>query len=201
MNKLLYSMKLMILGHSYVRDLSKLYILSFDLEQNVQIKYWYWSIASYEKFLENPSLLSDAISYNPDFVLVILGGNSITKDVGSHELFIRCRKFYQLLRDSLKYSIIISAQVELRRYTGNDHETPQYRIFIQKRNGINQFLKRLKSKDHMLIIAGPGRLDSTKYYKADGVHLSKLGQENYMNILKSTIDYILSKRRQISTTP
>ena len=194
------SMKLLLFGHSYVRDLSNLGILNFRVNQfDISVKYLYWPGAGYKKFLDNPSLIAEAVKYKPDIVVVILGGNSIRRDIGNHELFDHCRKFYTILRDLTPDSLIIPAQVQLRRYSREPRklEYPQFRIFKQKRNSLNQFLKRLKLKDNLLIIAGLGRLDSVEYYKRDGVHLNAEGLRVYMAILKTTVAYAIENKYRV----
>ena len=110
-------MKLLILGHSYVRDLSKLGVSYITHERNViDVKYVAYPGASYDSFLGDPSKLTAALSYNPDIVVVVLAGNAIHRDISNYELFNKCKSFYQLLREKLPNAIIISAQTELRFY-------------------------------------------------------------------------------------
>ena len=71
-------MKLLILGHSYVRDLSKLGVSYITHERNViDVKYVAYPGASYDLFLRDPSKLTAALSYNPDIVVVVLAGNAM----------------------------------------------------------------------------------------------------------------------------
>lgn len=192
-------MNLLILGHSYVRDLKSLnqHSLKYD-QQEILISYSSYPGATFDTFLKDSSKLSDPLrQYKPDIIVVVLGGNDINRDVTNHELFKKCREFYELLRGLAADAIIIAAQVESRFYkTPNVHSAPAPVEFQQKRKTLNKFIHRLKTKDNLLIIAGPGRLDHQTYYR-DSVHLNSAGLRNYMSILKTTIDFALgaAKRR------
>ena len=188
-------MKLLILGHSYVRDLSKLGVSYITHERNViDVKYVAYPGASYDLFLRDPSKLTAALSYNPDIVVVVLAGNAIHRDISNYELFNKCKSFYQLLREELPNAIIISAQTELRFYnTVNAFGAPKADEYRKKRDKLNKFLNALKLKDHMLLIAGPGRLDNRRYYK-DEVHLNKVGIRLYMTLLHAAVVFVLDKR-------
>lgn len=165
-------------------------------QQSVNINYKYFPGANYSTFLSDNSLLLQSIVDKPEVVVVILGGNSISRDVTNFEVFKQCRAFYKLLRDHLPNSRIIAAQIELRFYeTPNRFGAPGPEDFRKRRNQLNRFLQTLKLKDNLLIIAGPGRLDNQQYYK-DSVHLNKVGLRVYMSILKTTIDYSLRNVRK-----
>lgn len=189
-------MKVLVFGHSYVRDLQNLGVKCMKYEQQtVEIDYKYFSGANYSTFLSDNSPLLQSIAHKPEVIVVILGGNSISRDVTNFELFKQCRAFYKLLRDNLPHSRIIAAQIELRFYdTPNRFGAPGPEDFRKRRNGLNRFLQSLKLKDNLLIIAGPGRLDNKDYYR-DNVHLNHAGLRVYMSILKTTIDYSLKNNR------
>ena len=110
-------MLLLVIGHSYVGDLASLGEFSFN-NGSIPINIRYSSIpgASYDHFLKNRSILSEKLACRPDIVVVILGGNSILRDLTKQELFNQCREFYSILRDELPSATIISAQIENRFY-------------------------------------------------------------------------------------
>lgn len=189
-------MKLLIFGHSYVRDLATLNVNSMTFDQRpIEIKYVSFPGANFDKFVEKPSLLNEIVSNKPDVIVVILGGNSIHKDVPNFVLFNKCKAFYQLLRNKLPNATIIASQVELRFYsTPNKFGSPSADEFKKKRNELNKCLNRLKTKDYLLIIAGPGRLDNKAYFK-DDVHMNRAGLRVYLAILKTTVAYALEKNK------
>lgn len=194
--KLTILMKLLVLGHSYVRDLATLGVnnLAFG-HTSIDVTYSAHPGAGYDKFLENPTLLTESLECKPDIVVVILGGNSILRDVTNFELFHKCRTFYELLRRELPQATIIAAQIELRFFDEpNRFGVPRAEIFKKRRNELNKYLNRLKLKNNMLIIAGPGRLDH-KEHNRDEVHLNRQGLRVYMSILKSTVLFVLDNRK------
>lgn len=191
-------MKLLIFGHSYVRDLKSLnqYSLRYD-QQNINISYASYPGATFDTFLKDSTKVSNTLSENnPDVIVVILGGNDINRDITNYELFKKCREFYELLRRLAPSAIIIAAQVESRFYkTPNVHSAPAPDEFQKKRKALNKYIHRLKTKDNLLIIAGPGRLDNKTYYR-DQVHLNSAGLRNYLSILKTTVDFALRTAKQ-----
>ena len=91
-------------------------------------------------------------------------------------------------------AIVISAQVEVRFYNeGNRFGAPTYQNFKSIRNAFNTYLKRMKYKDNILIIAGSGRLDNRDYYR-DQVQLNRQGLLTYMSIIKTTVSYVLANK-------
>ena len=189
-------MKLLIIGHSYVKSLSKLKINKFSVgERSVQIKFLYKSGATYDSILNKTQYLDLAEEYNPDFILIVLAGNSLNNSISNSKIYEQIREFYFALRSRLPKSYIISAQCELRFYgTENKWNSPTEFEYRKRRSSINKFLNRLKLKDYVLNISGPGRLDDKKYYKRDGVHLTDKGVKFYFRLIKSTVRYIIEKK-------
>lgn len=189
-------MNLLVLGHSFARDLQSLGLSSFAADhRNITVKFSTHPGANYDTFIENPSRLKQALVDKPDIIVVILGGNSIKRDVTNFEVFKKCRTFYELLRVEAPTAVVISAQIELRFYkTPNRFGCPGPEDFKKKRNELNKFLNKLKLKNFMLIVAGPGRLDNQQYYR-DEVHLNQTGLKVYSSILKTTVSYALQKIR------
>lgn len=191
-------MRLLIFGHSYVRSFAR--TNTFNLQYGditVNIKYSYYPGVNYRKVLENPQILADTIlTYNPDFLICVIGGNSISNSISSAELCRECRRFYEFVRSLSSKLIIIPAQVELRFYAlGNRYNSPTPRQYKQKRDALNKFINKLQIKDHILMVGGPSRLDHRVFYSSDGVHLNKYGVQKYMKYIKNTIDFALSSHQ------
>lgn len=187
-------MKVLVIGHSYVRDLSEFYRGSFVVEgTSFELKYLYKPGASYESLIDNTELFQDAIAYVPDYTVVILAGNSLKLDVGNSTIFHQCKSFYMKLRTELPSTKIIAAQVELRFYEdSNKWNAPGIEEYKRRRSYLNKFLSKLKVRDGMLLVAGPHRLDNECYYR-DAVHLNSVGIRKYFNFLKSTVAYMHRK--------
>ena len=163
-------------------------------ETAVKVKYLYKSGANYNSILDKTDFIDQAEEYEPDFVLVILAGNSIDCDTSNQKIFDNIKEFYLVLKSRLPNSIIISALSELRFYQENNKwNCPTIERFKKRRHSVNKYLNRQKSKDYILNISGPGRLDNKEYYKSDGVHLNDEGLLLYFDLIRSTIRYIMIK--------
>ena len=160
-------MKLLIVGHSYVADLKTLEVKEFQTGgQQVQVTYIYKRGGSYDTYLGDLSVFDRITAVQADVTLVILGGNSISNNRTNAEIYDSIRKFYTKLRASSPTSRIAAAQVELRFYNSeNRWDCPVGEDYIKRRVAINNFLKRLKLKDNILMISGVNRLDNQQYYK------------------------------------
>lgn len=190
-------MRLLIFGHSYVRDFARTNTFKFQFETSVvKIKYSYYPGVTYRKVLDNPNIITDTLlSYKPDFIVCIVGGNSISDDITCAELCRECKQFYELIRSISCELIIIPTQVELRFYKpGNKFHSPTIETFKKKRDSLNRFINKLKIKDHICMIGGPSRLDHKVFYNSDGVHLNQFGIEKYLSYINKTIEYILKSR-------
>ena len=183
-------MKVLLFGHSYVKDLKNLGYKSF-VSNNVtfQLEYLYQPGGSYELFLNDHSLLNSAFEYQPDFIIVIIGGNALNNSKPDEEIRKQCRDFYQMLRNGLPNTTIIAAQLELRFYESNNRwNAPDSAEYLRRRNNMNTFLKRLKLKDALMMVAGKNRIDCASYYR-DGVHLNRVGLIKYFDFIKCTLAY------------
>lgn len=183
--------KVAYLGHSYVRDLKRLDILQDKIGDSEQCVIQYFSIpgSCFKTWLDFPKQLSLCMDYNPDFLLICLGGNSITEHVSDIGLQEYCYKFYELLGSLLPNTILIAVQVETRfPIIPNKFGTPCYEIYKKRRLKFNKFLKKFKLRHYLANIQSPGRLDDRKYYNGD-VHLNSRGLKKYYNLLHATVVY------------
>ena len=193
--------KLLIFGSSISRDLKNFDTRKFYKINGVQFKFIYrdFSGKSFEHFLKpkNHYLLDSVLSCRPDYVLVIFGGNSINAFVERDSVLDAARDFYSLLNEKLSTvnpnGKIIASQVPLRFVRKpNKHNTPPPDEYAKFRKALNKKINCLRSKHHMLVIGGPGNLDSEEYFR-DGIHFTDVGQEMLLNIILSTLSYILNR--------
>ena len=187
-------MKVLLIGHSYVRDLQDLGYDSF-IKENIEfsVKYVYKNGGNYKSMLDDTELLETAFNFHPDIVIVILAANSLKNNVPNSEIHIHCRNFYQLLRIRLPKAKIIAAQIELRFYSAtNQWDAPEIESYEKRRRDLNNFLKRLKLKDAIMMVAGPNRIDNRVYYR-DGVHLNSVGVRKYFDFVKCTVASVYRK--------
>ena len=175
-------------------QLSDFGLESFVTEgQLVTVRYISRSGGTYDKFLTEPGLFERIENEEkPDYILVILAGNSISDNTTNEEIHNSARSFYNRLRESFPDSKIIATQAEKRFYkAGNKWKCPTETEYDRRRNQINRFLSKSTFKDHLLMIAGTGRLDKRYYYKKDGVHLNSQGLDFYIQTIISLINYLI----------
>ena len=75
-------MKVLVVGHSYARDLRRLFPHYNNLklkneEVLFDIHFLAYLVKDYQHFLDNPELFELIKAENPDVVVIIFGGNSI----------------------------------------------------------------------------------------------------------------------------
>ena len=94
-------MKVLVVGHSYARDLAGLFPhfnnLTLTLENNEEvqfdIRFHTYPGKDYKHFLNNLELFDWIKSEEPDVVIVILGGNSIVDFTTNHQITQNIRLF------------------------------------------------------------------------------------------------------------
>ena len=191
-------MRLLIIGHSYVSELSNSGLKSFDTEgELVTVRYICRSGGTYDKFLTEPGLFERIENEEkPDYILVILAGNSISNNTTNEEIHSSARAFYNRLRESFPDSKMIATQAEKRFYKpGNRWNCPTETEYTRRRDQFNRFLLKATFKDHILMIAGTGRLDNRYYYKTDGVHLNSQGLQFLIQTIMSLMNYLIMSKR------
>ena len=193
-------MKIVVFGHSYVRDL-KLFCLnnnitSVKVSQNnsLELKFSFVSGATFNKFITDTSLLTELFENPPQIVLVILGGNDIRTDTDLTRVREDCKEFYGLLRLHLPDTYIIATQIESRYLvTANKFKTPPSLEFTRLSNYFNHWLNKQKFKDRLLCIRGSGRLCNPSLYR-DGVHLNSKGLTVFWDLTRKVlVDTCLNK--------
>lgn len=191
--------KVAYLGHSYVRDLESLghYSGDFSDTESYLIDFFYIPGSKFLTWLDHPNQLQDCIDWKPDYLVVVLGGNSIVEDISDKELQEHCCSFFKVLRESLPRTILIATQVELRfNKVPNWHNAPGPEEFRKRRNKFNYFLRFFKEKNFLALIAGPGRLDNETLYR-DSVHLNDSGLLLFSECLARTVSYAHVNRHTV----
>ena len=199
--------KVLIFGHSYARDLEALgdwdtvvtggagkeYRLTFDFRS--------FPGKDYGWLLEHPEKIEEVKDLDPDIVVVILGGNSITAALTNKQICGQAAEFYELLKAAAKPSCLkLAVQVESRFVPqGNYHQAPPAVEFNQRRTIINNFVNRkLRAKglvDNMILLGGRGHIiHPSNFSPRDGVHLVRVVLRRYKQTLMNGIRYALGHR-------
>lgn len=144
--------------------------------------------------MENRNYFESLKVENPDFLIIILGGNDLKVNVELSLVYEDCARFYNILREFLPDSIIIASQIENRFYKCNNRfGSPSAETFDFMRRHFNRHLKNKPFKDCLLQIQGPNRLDSEDNFR-DGVHLNINGLTKYFDIIEGTLSYAYTKK-------
>ena len=117
-------MKVLFYGHSYVRDLHQkcnwakpLIVGGQEVHVDCQFRYFPGKDC---KLLVNRSQESAVLaSINPDYIIVILGGNSIVESRTNGEINDLAAGFYARLNACLPHAVVIAAQIEPRYCEAN----------------------------------------------------------------------------------
>ena len=185
-------MRVALLGHSFVRDLSYARVSSSDSAHTFA---YFWRPGScFTYWLNWPSQLRDCISFNPDIIYIVLGSNSIGGQLLC-EIKQNAKSFYKLLKEALPSTLVVQCEVENRYLVHpNSRGTPSHSEYHRLRRRLNQYFSSDKTKDFLCNIGGPGRLDDEKYYKGDKIHLNSLGLQQYWSCIDNHLDFVLANK-------
>ena len=191
-------MRVLIVGSSHVDNLGLKGDRYFDHEKSVYVHVEFYGRrgATYETYTRNNNHLLRTLAnwYNPKIIVSILGGNNIKVNVTNQQIYQAGENYYRALKETFPNALIVASQIEARFYEeGNKFNSPVGREWFRRRNAVNNFIKALRYKDHILMIAGPGRLDNIKYYMKDGVHLTPDKYETLYYYIRCTIVDIIKK--------
>ena len=124
-------MKILVFGSSYCRDICEVDKVHNRVFHgiNVEFIHRFFPGKSFEYFLETPSRIDTVLSSNPDYILVLFGGNSISTITPKKEILDNCRDFYDILYHKAILRNpdckIVASQVPLRFVNKrNRHHTP-----------------------------------------------------------------------------
>ena len=188
-----------LIGHSYVRRLkeyreSRIKRPQFLIVngQSFRLSYVHKGGKDYIFYNQSLKYKRRILEKNPDIAIVILGGNKVCGQEPVPVISEQMRVFHSWLREALPNSIIITAEVE-PRYSFNpllplDHIGESY---AERRSALNQAMKRMKDKDHMLRLATI--LCDSQYFTWNGVHLCNAGNKVYWRALVGCLESAFDK--------
>lgn len=199
-------MKVLLFGHSFVRDLlsvggwNREVSLDDDSKVNLEFLFRYYSGKDFNYFLNNLELFDEIKSINPDAIVIILGGNIIVDKVSNSSIKLMVNDFYRRLKEVVKPDCIkFAAQIEPRYcHKGNRFGAPEAEEFNRRRtqinNHFNQTVKKHKLVDY-LIFSREDFKHRPELYKPDGVHLTHEGLELYKGSVLGGLMYALNRRQ------
>ena len=150
----------------------------------------------YEYLLSNPQEFEIVRLINPDIVVVILGGNSISDNHSNTEINDLASKFYNKLKQVVRPDCLkLAVQIEPRFVdAGNKFGTPEAEEYNRMRTVVNNYVnKRLKKYglvDNVILLGPVNYLRDLKYF-SDGVHLKTEGLQMYKKAVLGGLEYAL----------
>ena len=165
--------------------------------ERVKFIYKHFSGKSFDYFIDRPHIINKVLETNPDYLIVLFGGNLISLDKSNKDLLLECRVFYELVADKLKTvnssAKLIGHQVPLRfnRNKNNRFRTPPPEQYKKVRDKLYDKIKNLKCRNYMITVGGPGKLDNEKFF-FDGTHLDNEGLKIHSGIILEKISTIIS---------
>ena len=110
-------MRLLIIGHSWVSNLRDNGRTNINIVgQKCEVHYICKPGKRYQDFSSDPSVFEEAANFNPDYVVVILVGNSILCRYSNTQIRELLQEFYTLLRRSVPAAKILATECEQRFY-------------------------------------------------------------------------------------
>ena len=199
-------MRVLLFGHSYVNHLRHLgnWNREVNLQDNsrVSLEFLFKSYPGkdFRYFLDHDETFNVVRSEQPDAIVVILGGNSITSQYGNAEIKLMAEDFFKKLNNFLKPGCIrFVVQVETRFCkAGNRFGAPEHKEFERRRTLINNWYNgRIKRKglvDRVVLLGSIKFLNTEENFDADGVHLNRQGLESYQTAVVDSVRYHLDRQ-------
>ena len=207
LSRKLVEMRLLMLGHSYVRDLKRFSDWHRDLHLEldngfnipIDVRFQAYPGKDYSHFLNNLELFELVREVKPEVVVIILGGNSIVNNVTNCEINTKAKEFYVHLNNVLPSGCLrLATQIEPRfPFEGNRFGAPTAIEYGRRRNVINNYInKQIKKSgavDGVIMLGGESYLNNEASF-SDGVHLKPVGLEKYKDAVLGGIKFALNKR-------
>ena len=196
-------MKILIVGHSYVKYLRELawkesFTKSNGSVVHLDYQFLFYPGEDFHQFISIADRFETVSEIDPDLVVTVFGGNSITNYRSNNEIKDNAFRFFQRLRGVVRPDcLILATQIEARHLPyGNRHDVPQFDEFNRRRQNINNFMnKEIKWNgfiDHMILLGSIKFINNPDNYR-DGVHLNVQGMSTYRQVIENCILYALQK--------
>ena len=199
------SHSVLLLGHSYVRDLRNSFCLvkkssQFDFSFLLQQFIFFQSKpgSTFDNWNKNNWLhqAKSSLTRDPHAIIIVLGGNDFKPSLFAKEgnpispVLTSAQLFFTNLKQLYPNSKIIFAKVENRFYSNcNKHpNSPTVELHTRYSKYLNLFIYRHKlcntfvhTNDRKFGIG------EEKFFRRDGVHLNKVGLERYWFLISSSL--------------
>ena len=139
------TIRLFILGHSYVHNLQNTGVKTLNLgEFCLVIGFFPVSGARFSSFINREDWKQELLDFCPDFILVILGGNDIGKDLTNSNIQEQYKRLCYILHQLPRKLIILFAEIEKRKLPEPSHShlnrfTIPLKDWVKRRRALNNY--------------------------------------------------------------
>ena len=176
------SVKVVLLGHSYVRDLFS--VFDYGIECDCEFRFFFKPGATVRGISMNENFVRSCIEWEPHVVFLLLGGNDIRCDWDIKETFEVYKNFCAKLKERLSNLVLICSTVEPRFAIANDrHRTPSLEQYNVAAKAFNRLLKKWTVPDYRFMTWGANRLENVGLFAKDGVHLNTNGRKIMLRLI------------------
>ena len=182
------------IGHSYCRDLSRLNPFSNALGsgQFFDHEFFYVPGSNVKDWSSHPKQLENVIRYEPNIIVLILGGNYLLNHVSNAEWKDKYQKLIDIIKIRIESCRIIAVEIESRFVKNhNAFNAPTEEGFNARKKTLNNWLNKNPSIHHVCMISHT--INNKSYYHKDGVHLTKTGLSMYYGMIHRTLKYVFNK--------
>lgn len=204
MSEVFIPLKVLLLGHSYVRDLAetKPPIRSIVLNNGFRLNLSFFSIpgATIPELLLLNSYLPYIKDLQPDIIILVIGGNDLKHTIQFHELKNQFQELCLKLQNLPGIRLVVGTEVEQRwgpSVPNQSHwsKIVPYSCWSTVRNTINKHLKKFYYTDGFVWVVGPNKLNFEGYFDDDGVHLNVNGRLKYLELIGRSVKVILFQKK------
>ena len=199
-------MSVLFIGHSYVRR-ARLHRLQHYFSTNLTIEnvilhfnYIWRGGKNYAFFNSDEDTKKNIKFYSPDIILVALAGNAVSKssyyDMPSANAEMRI--FHNWLCFNFPYAKILPIEAEPRYNRHKElprNHNPLLESYKSRRKAMNMAMARMSCKHGLIRVYS--RLNDRKFYlrrdRTPYVHLNKLGNERFWELIINGLNYNLEK--------
>ena len=188
-------LKILIIGHSWARDIYQRITNNIDKEGiTVEFSVYYIPGGKVQDFILNDKIINYIHDINPNLVYFFVGGNDFQIGQDLSKVKEDIVSLFNAYESNFPNITFIMSEVEYRQVTHiNRHNTPLVEEFKSKANNFNRWLKNKKLSRSLVKIThslGPGPND----FKSDGVHLNSSGIDKVIQNLKFNIKKLIEDK-------
>ena len=195
-----FHLKLLLLEHSYVRDLAKTGVDTITVNNGFKYHLYFNAIpgTTIPELLRLDDYIPYILEVKPDIILLIVGGNDLKLRIHFWELGRQYNQLCYKLTNLPGTKLVIGAEIEQRYHSSvaNSRSSQvDYTNWSKLRNAINRNIKIATYASGFIQLVGPGRLTQSNFFNDDGVHLTEEGLHRYLELIGRSLRFCVFKNQ------